>query len=260
MASKLLIILSIFLSQSCGNLITIDKFGLKSFLGRKSVITDINDKWLVNFVRTIDNKCESCQAMPIRRRVFIADAECINRSLVNHHILLSRLDEIFEYGLCTRQKPVLADDRRTLIRGIAQMAYEEVLGYNEANQTKKLSQNITDTNYAKCFMATFKGKRIGVPCYTLNDTSTSCMYSLTASDYTFSQYNNLLNYLICHTKRSKEKVVLGVLSGSNKPSISLHDQVVPLEFENIDDLDTNIRRKLHQWFDDNPYRRIYPLY
>ncbi|CAD6216067.1 GSCOCG00011265001-RA-CDS [Cotesia congregata] len=157
-------------------------------------------------------------------------------------------------------QPVLADDKRTLIRGIAQMAYEEVLGYNEANQIKKLSQNISDTNYSKCFMPTFKGKKIKAPCYTLNDTSySSCMYSLT--DYTFSQYNNLLNYLIYHTKRSKEKVVLvGVLSRSNKPSISVHGRVVPLEFENIDDLYKNVRRKLRQWFDDNPNPRIYPLY
>lgn len=79
MKIKLFIILSIFLNKNYGSVIDEDDIDSNESVKLNPVITNYHDKWLVNFVRTIDNKYESCQAMPIRRRVFIADAECIYR-------------------------------------------------------------------------------------------------------------------------------------------------------------------------------------
>ncbi|KAH0561482.1 uncharacterized protein LOC123265711 isoform X1 [Cotesia glomerata] len=289
MKIKLFIVLSIFLNKNYGSVIDEDRFDSNASVKLEPVIINYHDKWLVNFVRTIDNKYESCQAMPIRRRVFIADAECINRAASIDHWsitiyfyhgsmrfsnmayvqdknifynanLTSEYDpDMRKIAVLFADQPVLADDRRTLIRGIAQMAYEEVLSYNEDNQIKKLPKAIADTNYEKCFMSIFKSSNITVPCYGLNATFTSCMYKMT--DYTISQYDNLLNYLFCHIKSSKEKVVLvGVLSESKKPKINFHDRLLSLEFENIDDLDIIIRKKLRQWSEKNPYQPTYPLY
>ncbi|KAH0561484.1 uncharacterized protein LOC123265712 [Cotesia glomerata] len=289
MASKLFIILSIFLSQSRGNLITVDKLGSKSLLEKKPVITDINDKWLVNFVRTIDNKYESCQVMPIDRQVFIGDGECIYHAAKEDHWTITidfyhrslrfadmasvQDKNIFynanftsEYhpkkrkiAIMFADQPVLADNRKNLIRGIAQMAYEEVLGYNEANQMKKLAYNVSDTNFSKCFMPLFNGKQVVVRCFNLLKTRLESVYSLT--EETFHQYHNILNFMFCHVNSSKEKVVLvGILSKPNKPSISPSNRPVLAEYENLDDLGEIYRKKKRDWYNANPDHVIYPLF
>ncbi|CAD6216068.1 GSCOCG00011267001-RA-CDS [Cotesia congregata] len=289
MEIKLFIVLSIFLNKSFSSDLNEDEFDSNESVKLKPVIINYHDKWLVNFVRTIDNKYESCQAMPIRRRVFIADAECINRAANIDHWsitidfyhgsmrfsnmayvqdknifynanLTSEYDpENRKIAILITDQRVLSDDNKALLMGIAQMAYQEVLSYNEDNQIKKLPNAIADKNYAKCFMSIFKSSNITIPCYGLNATFTSCMYQVT--DYTIPQYDNLLNYLFCHIKSNKEKVVLvGVLSESKKPKINIHEGILSLEFENIDDFDIIIQRKLREWSEKNPYQPTYPLY
>ncbi|XP_044586195.1 uncharacterized protein LOC123266193 isoform X2 [Cotesia glomerata] len=293
MTIKLLIILLIFLNQCNVSIIEEDKpIVVESTEGEFDIIENNNDTWLVNFIRSDNNRYISCQVMPIEPRVLIGDAECIyhaskeghwqiviyfyhnsmrfpNMAFVQDKNIFYNTNLTNEYNPNLRKiailitdQPVIADNNKSLLVGTAQLAYEEVPGYNEKNQIKKIIKSKADseeTNFSKCFMSPFKGRNIIVRCYELGLTYTVC--KLKKTEYVISQYDNLSDFLMCHVKSSRKNVFLaGVLSRVNKLTLNSYYQIIDLKFENVEDLGRIIRKKVRKWLAENPEQKTYPLW
>ncbi|CAD6230881.1 GSCOCG00006863001-RA-CDS [Cotesia congregata] len=293
MAIKLLIILSIFLNLCNVSIIEGEKINFDEFMGEEfDTIENNYNTWLVNFVRCVDNIYISCQVTPVEPRVFIGDSECIYHASKEDHwqividfyhnsmrfpnMAFVQAKNIFyntkltsEYDTNLRKiaivitdQPIVADNNKTLLVGTAQLAYEEVSGYNEENQIKKIVKrkaDYEDTNFSKCFMSPIKGKNIIVRCTELRPTYSTCQ--LQKTDYVISQYDNLLDFLMCHVSSSKTKVFLvGVLSRVNKLSLNSYGQIIHLKFENVDDLGRIVQRKMRKWLAENPEQKTYSLW
>ncbi|XP_044586194.1 uncharacterized protein LOC123266193 isoform X1 [Cotesia glomerata] len=293
MAVKLFFILSIFLTQFLVNFIEKDGRNFDKFTGELfETIENNNDTWLVNFVRKDDASFISCLVIPVGVRIFIGDPECIyhaskeghwqiviyfyhnsmrfpNMAFVQDKNIFYNTNLTNEYNPNLRKiailitdQPVIADNNKSLLVGTAQLAYEEVPGYNEKNQIKKIIKSKADseeTNFSKCFMSPFKGRNIIVRCYELGLTYTVC--KLKKTEYVISQYDNLSDFLMCHVKSSRKNVFLaGVLSRVNKLTLNSYYQIIDLKFENVEDLGRIIRKKVRKWLAENPEQKTYPLW
>ncbi|XP_074105797.1 uncharacterized protein LOC141531738 [Cotesia typhae] len=104
-----------------------------------------------------------------------------------------------------------------------------------------------------------QGKNVVFRCSDLGPTYLVCHFYKT--DYSISQYQNLSNFLICPLKTSKEEAVLvGVLSKVHKYSLSCYEPVVHLKFELVEDDSKTLRRKITQWFIENPKEITFDFY
>ncbi|CAG5089448.1 Protein of unknown function [Cotesia congregata] len=238
-----------------------EKINFDEFMGEEfDTIENNYNTWLVNFVRCVDNIYINFYHNSMR---FPNMAFVQAKNIFYNTKLTSEYDtNLRKIAIVITDQPIVADNNKTLLVGTAQLAYEEVSGYNEENQIKKIVKrkaDYEDTNFSKCFMSPIKGKNIIVRCTELRPTYSTCQ--LQKTDYVISQYDNLLDFLMCHVSSSKTKVFLvGVLSRVNKLSLNSYGQIIHLKFENVDDLGRIVQRKMRKWLAENPEQKTYSLW